>query len=381
MTTQGSILCVANYPSDVGYAWWLMESYWIKISETFTGRYQTFVAYPQINTLPVNIAESQLTPIEYAFSQNSIKQVLNNMSFIRRHNIKVLYLSDHSSVSLVYAMYRMAGVETIIVHDHTPGLRTEPRGVKKWLKTIWARLPFIHADAAFGATEFVRQRLVNVSCMPKSRCYAIQNGIEFSEHNEKHNHPLVEQLPKDKKIIVTASRANKYKGIQFALDVIAYLVHQKGITDLVYLFCGDGPDLEEFKRYATKLKIEPYCYFPGRVDQIQQLFKSCHVAFQPSSGEVGYSLSILEYMVNKLPVIVPDNPSVCGATAHGTNGQVYNDKSIQGAADSIALYLTNEHTRKQHGDEAKQSVLANYTLTSTHQALKNALITVVNKNN
>ncbi|MCW8107258.1 glycosyltransferase family 4 protein [Alteromonas ponticola] len=380
MSSHSSILCVANWPSDVGYAWWLMESYWVKISELYQASYTTIIAYPQINTVPAEIANSDIELVNFDFRATTISRVIENINFIKKHNVKVIYLSDYGAADITYALYRLAGVEKIIVHDHTPGLRTKPKGLKKFLKLCIVNMPLIKVDAAFGATDYVKRRLQDVSCVAPSRCYSIQNGIDFSPNQLiREPHPLSAKLPKDKKIIVTASRANKYKGIEFALDVVAELVNRRGLDNFVYLFCGDGPDLAHFKEYAKQRGIESYCYFPGRVEKVQQLFKNCHIAFHPSNGEVGYSLAILEYMASELPVVVPDNPSVCLATRDKQSGQVYKDKDKERAAEALALYLEDEQMRVTHGKVGKSDVIEKYTLTSTHTALENAFLNVVRR--
>ena len=375
-----AILCVANWKSDVGYAWWLMESYWVKISELYADKYTTLLAYPEINAVPEAIENSDIHYFQHTFRTTSFSDIKHNMALIRKYNIKVLYLSDYGVSAPAYAFYRLAGVEKIIVHDHTPGLRTKASGVKKLLKKGKANLPFMRADAAFGATEFVTSRLINTSCFSSSRCYTIQNGIVPFEVAAEHEQDTPAFFPADdKRVIVTAARANKYKGIEFALKVMAELVDQRGRRDVSYMLFGDGPDLEEFKALAEQLSISAYCYFPGRVDNAKNWFSRCYLGFQPSRGEVGYSLSILEYMYARLPVLVPDNPSVSEATSNGKNGAVYEEDDVQSAVNAIENYLNNPDVQKTHGEAAHKMVQRQYTLSSTHMAFSQAVQKVIGK--
>ena len=382
------ILCVANWKSDVGYAWWLMESYWAKICEHFSPRYRVHLAYPEINTVPQVIEASAITCHLHAFAGNSWADIKRNIVFIKQHNIKVLYLSDYGVSSMAFAMYRLAGVRYIISHDHTPGLRTVASGAKKWLKTIKANFPLMSVDAGFGATEFVARRLHETSCLKQSKCFAIKNGIkvadsaETAEKKAKESahtavaNPVIGQFS-GRRVIVTAARANRYKGIDFALKVIAELVVNRGYTDIVYLLCGDGPDLQEFQQQSISLGIEANCIFAGRVEGVTQVFKHCYLGFQPSQGEVGYSLSILEYMYEYLPVIVPGNRSVCEATEQGVTGAIYTDREVDSAADAIALYLDDPALQQQHGMQAHKKVVSEYTLAATHQSLIKAMEKVI----
>lgn len=372
------ILCVANWKSDVGYAWWLMESYWVKISELYAGRYQTYLAYPEINTVPEAITHSDIQYFAHTFAVNSLADIKQNLALIRRYNIQVLYLSDYGVSSLVYALYRLAGVKKIIVHDHTPGLRTTAGGVKKVLKTVKANFPLLSADAAFGATAFVTQRLQKTACFTANRCFTVQNGIRPftpAANAAARIAAIGAKLPD--KLIVTAARANAYKGIGFAIEVMAHLVHKLQATGFKYVLFGDGPDLESFRQQASQAAVQDYCLFPGRIDNASELLAQCYLGFQPAQGEVGYSLSILEYMYAGLPVIVPDNPSVCEATEDGKTGAIYPKEDVEAAAHAIHTYLNDPARQARHGAQATQTVAQQYTLQATHSALAHALQQVI----
>ncbi len=376
------ILCVANWQSDVGYAWWLMESYWVKISETFEPKYETWIAYPTINTIPEEIEESSIKCKRHNFAATTVSSVLQNVQFIRKNNIKILYLSDYGVARFQYFLYRLAGIRKIIVHDHSPGLRTKPKGIKRFLKKLYVNSRFTRVDAAFGATSFVTQRTLDTSCFAEKRCFTVPNGIRLINSSNLVS-PLQAQMEKaalsNKTIIVTASRANRYKGVFFALDVIHQLVKKDGFSNIFYLFCGDGPDLEAMVAHAEKLGITEYCSFPGRVNNVRSLYSCCDIGFQPSQGEVGYSLSILEYMIEGLPVIVPDNKSVCSATEDGNTGKIYKENDISSACDAFRFYLTQPEKLASNGKSARHTVEADYTLEKTHAALVLALKKIINQ--
>ena len=128
------ILMVANWESDVGYAWWLMESFWIAISDHLEESYESIIAYPEIATVPEGITKSIKLIKEYNFRDINLSSVLSHCRFIRTHNIKIIYFTDKSSWHWNYIFYKLAGVKKIIVHDHTPGLRKKPAGIKYLIK-------------------------------------------------------------------------------------------------------------------------------------------------------------------------------------------------------------------------------------------------------
>ncbi len=171
-------------------------------------------------------------------------------------------------------------------------------------------------------------------------------------------------------LAVMTGRANRYKNISFVLECVAKLTREG--RRLHFLFCGDGPDLEAFREETRSLGIEPYVTFAGRRNDIPQLLPQCDFAIHPSHGEVGYSLSILEYMQAGLPVVVPDNPSVCGATRHGETGMIYHENDINSICETISWLLQHPSDAKAMGQRASAIVLNEYNLKHTHTSLLNA---------
>lgn len=370
-----TLLCVANWDSNVGYAWWLMESFWIKIHAEFSADYEVVIAYPSISTLPKEIQDAQIRTIAFSFGVTGLSDVADHIRFIKQHAVSAIYFSDRPTSHWSYLFFKFAGVKKIISHDHTPGMRTRPTGLRRLIKSLRARIPLLTVDAAIGATEYVKDRLINISCLPAEKCFAAPNGIPTSAAEEMIALDLRAQLgvASDTLLIVSTGRANLYKGVDFALDVFAQLVHQQKRGGFHFIYCGDGPDLEFLKTMAQSLAIGNYVTFLGRVNNIDQILRSCDIAFHPSRGEVGYSLAILEYMRAGLPVLVSNNPSVCEATQHLQDGLIYQEGDLQDACEKITLLLTDANLRQSLGAQGKRTMTEKYSLAATHKALIAAL--------
>ncbi len=371
MTSKKTLLLAANYDSNVGYAWWLMESFWARLAEYYSPHVQVILAYPSISVLPEAIAAAPLKTITQDFNGTNLLDVLAQCRFLYRFRVKAAYFSDKSTWHWRYILYRLCGVRLIITHDHTPGMRTPPHGVKAWLKHIVHRLPWLSVDGAIGATEFVRKRLIEVNGMQPERCFTAPNGLppKNSPSEPVDLHQLF-QIPRDRKILIMASRAHRYKGVEFALKCLSDLKSQ-GRQDVHFLFVGNGPDLEYFKTQASLSEIKDHCTFAGHRTDVQGLLSGADMAIHPSNGEVGYSLSILEYMRAGLPVVVPDNPSVCGATVHGRNGMVYPEGNVQAACRVLSQILDDDELRRRLGSLALTDA-EEYSLEKAHFGLLQA---------
>jgi glycosyltransferase involved in cell wall biosynthesis len=368
---MNTLLLVGNYPSDVGYAWWLMESFWVKLADHYHKYINVVLAYPKVKKLPRSIVCAPIQIVEQDFIGKKLKDIILQCRFIQRYKVKAIYFSDQETWHWRYALYRLYGVRLIIIHDHTPGIRTPISWAKYLLKRFIHLLPLLSADGAIGATEFVRKRLIKVNGVPPTRCYTAPNGLPLSEHlTETIDVYKLFQIPPKRKILVMVARAHRYKGIQFVLKCLAYLSPSYR-EKLHFLFIGDGPDLKIFVENAKNMGIEDHCTFAGRCNNVQSLLGGCYIAIHPSQGEVGYSLSILEYMRAGLPVIVPDNPSVCEATVHEVTGLIYPEGNVQSASEMIKRLIEDECLRNFLGKQAK-ILVQNYSLETTHQALLDA---------
>lgn len=367
-----ALLLVANWDSNVGYAWWLMESYWVALAEHYCSQNRVLLAYPSVSTLPKAIAQAPLQPLKQDFTGTSLRAIREQCSFIRRNGVRAIYFSDRPTWHWRYAVYRLNGVRIIIVHDHTPGLRTRPTFVKRCFKKLVQRLPWITADGLIAATDFVRDRLIQVNCAQADRCFVANNGLpQLMPAPEPLPVHSLFNIPDDRQILVMTGRANRYKGVQFVLACLQMLTDERR-RSIHFLFCGDGPDLAYLVQLAHDLGVAGHVTFAGRRNDIPALLPGCDIAIHPSQGEVGYSLSILEYMRAGLPVLVPDNPSVCCATEHGVTGMVYPDGDIGTACALLTQLLEDPVLGRTMGQQAKMAVRHRYSLTLAHSALLTA---------
>ena len=115
MSQEDNILLVANYDSNVGYAWWLMENFWAKIASHFVqeGKY-CFLVYPSVSIIPASIDDSDLLVHELNFGNRRITNLLKIASFIRNHGINYIYFSDYQYSSFFYIFLKIIGVRKLL---------------------------------------------------------------------------------------------------------------------------------------------------------------------------------------------------------------------------------------------------------------------------
>ena len=370
---NGNILLVSNYPSDVGYAWWLMEHFWVLLSEHFNARgAKAFLAYPSINDLPDKIQDSCIIPVELAIpAAGPLPPELK--TFIKINNIQHIYLTDRPWFNPQYAALRQAGVKNIVVHDHTPGDRPVIGGVKGLIKAIRHRLPVVCADSQLCVSPLMRQRSIYNGRLPGQHCHVVQNGIPPIKPSTASRQSLLESLniPSDRQVCITTGRAHPYKRFDLIINTAAELQKIQPDNSLVFVLIGDGPDFDRLKQQIQDLKLDEYVRLPGFRTDAKEFLGAADMAMHAALGE-GFSLSIVEYMSAGLPVLVPDIPSVKQAIDHGENGYVYEKDSIASAASYIATLLNEDGRRQAMGQSARNKANTQYSLDNCTQEFRRA---------
>ncbi|WP_165794845.1 glycosyltransferase family 4 protein [Marinobacter fuscus] len=370
----GNILLVSNYPSDVGYAWWLMEHFWVLLAEHFSQKGQSaYLAYPSITKLPSTIKESSIKTVELNVPGQTESERQTAKSFIKQHNITDLYLTDRAWFSVDYARLRAWGVKNIVVHDHTPGDRPAIGGLKGCVKALRHRLPLACADAQLCVSDLMKKRSIHNGRIPSERCQVVQNGIPPVTPSEHTREALLSSLdiPADSTVCITTGRAHPYKRFDFIIDVAAELQRTLPNNKLVFLLIGNGPALEKLREKVAKAGLERNIRLPGFRSDAKEFLSAADFAMHAALGE-GFSLSIVEYMSAALPVLVPDIPSVKQAIDHDLNGFVYSKDDVKQAADYIRALYSSESYRKKLGANAKRKADARYTLDNCTREFKAA---------
>lgn len=363
-----SVLMVANYRPDVGFAWWLMESFWIDLAQLAAARgMRALLAYPETGPVPAHIQMAPIQTIFQDFSDTSPSTVREAMQLVKQHNIKLVYFTDRGFTSPWYAALRLAGVRAIVTHDHTPGDRPDVTGLRGLLKAAWHHLPAINADLQLVVSPLIGRRAMRNARIPASRIAVVQNGIDPIECQGDRSYVRREfSLPPQAVVCITVSRAAPYKRIDFVISVAERVVQHHARTDVHFVFCGDGPDMQRLRQLVARAHLEPHFVFAGRRRDVPALLCSSDVAIHPSQGEA-FSLAVVEYMSAGLPLIVPDIPTVCQAVDHDSTGLVYGDGDVVAAADLICELASNEDRRLSIGARASAKVRSCFSSDMMHR--------------
>jgi glycosyltransferase involved in cell wall biosynthesis len=361
--TEGALLMVANYRPDVGFAWWLMEHFWVELAAL--GReygLEPLIAFPEPGRIPEGIRNARIETMIEPFPGRGLKGLARAAKLVRSRRVRLIYFTDRGFTSITYLLFRLLGVRVILNHDHTPGDRPEIGGIKGFLKAAWRRLPLLSCDLQICVAPIIQERAIRNARIPAHRTVVVQNGIEPVTCGEDRTYAQREfGFPPDALLCVNVGRAHPYKRLDFFIEVARICVLERGLEKLYFLHCGDGPDLKRLKQLAVDAGVAPRLVFAGRRSDVPEILCSATFALHPARGEA-FSLAIVEYMSAGLVVLVPNVPSVCQAITNGVDGVVFDDGDAEEAASHIEKLVPAPERRRSIQTMASRKIRERFSL-------------------
>lgn len=359
---KNNLLIVGQFPPDVGYAWDTISEYFLALGQMFLSRgSRTIICYPEVEEVPGKFNSTGIEIIKFdCFTANGRALY----QFIKKNSIRTMYLTDRPIFSSKYLICRLAGVKKIVIHDRTSGDRDAPGFFKKWAKKIINHYPLLSADIAIAISEFVRQRLIRVSCFPAWRTWKIWNGVNIDNFRPEKDDFVFHQynIPLNKKIVFAYSRANKYKGIQTLIEAARRLIHEKKRNDLFFLYCGDGPDLWYFRDLIDSYGLSEKFLCPGKSKEISRILKGVSIVVVPSLWQEGFGLSVVEGMSSGKVVIASRVGGIVEIIDDGKDGYLFPPGDSHDLTAKILSVLDDEILQNRIGKAARGTVIEKFNI-------------------
>ena len=189
--------------------------------------------------------------------------------------------------------------------------------------------------------------------------YIVPTGIDtekfYLENNKKFNIKKKRKelnIDVDDFVLLSVSRIGKEKNIDLLLSSMNEIIEKNNKIKL--LIVGDGPDLEEYRKYVLDNNLSDYVIFTGKVpwDTIQEYYLLSNVFVTASTSET-QGLTVIEAMSASLPVICIDDDSFKETVNHRVNGLVFKEK--KGYIRCVLEISSNEKLYNKLKKQAKDS--------------------------
>jgi glycosyltransferase involved in cell wall biosynthesis len=188
------------------------------------------------------------------------------------------------------------------------------------------------------------RKLARMGRFEQDRMVTVPNGIDVDmiERTRSINLPGVPR-------ILYVGRLVQLKGIDILLKAFASLV--KRFPSAKLFIIGEGPSKNTLEYLAKKLRILDKVVFEGfkPTTNVYRYYKSVNVVVLPSYIE-NFSLSLLETMASKTPVVVSDAEGNTEIISNGDNGLVFRRGDDKMLCHKIQLLLSNPDYAKEKYD-------------------------------
>ena len=188
--------------------------------------------------------------------------------------------------------------------------------------------------------------------------YVIPTGIEIDRFYEENIDPKsVDEVRKKIGIskksfnIVFVGRLAKEKNIDLLLSAQEIINARDKNVNLIII--GDGPDMDEYKKTAKKLKIDSNVFFVGKVpwEEIPKYYRVADVFATASTSET-QGLTVIEAMAASVAPICIDDESFRNTVIDGLNGRIFKTKE-----EYVGIIFELSNDKKELSNLQKQARL------------------------
>lgn len=359
-TPPPTLLCVSNFPSNTGYAWDFIERIYAGVADRLASRgVRTLVAYPKLDSQPPSLTGSTASPVELDLQFDTPREALNTLRFVRANNIRAVYLTDRAAYSLSYPLLRLAGVRSIIVHDHTSGERPVLHPLLRSIKRLFVRVPGIGADTVITVSDYVARRLVRTGGAPRGRIKRIWNGLAVRpvQPGTGHLRRLL-GLDHDRSLVICSCRADAVKGVAYLLRAFDVAVKNlpQATARPVLIYIGDGPQRTELEEIRDALDAREDIFFLGYRSDAAALLAEAEICVVPSVWQDAFPLGVLEAMAAGKPVIGTSVGGIPEMLEDGVTGLLVPAADEQALAVALGCLIAKPELAARLGRAARQRV-------------------------
>jgi glycosyltransferase involved in cell wall biosynthesis len=355
---RGTVLFVANFPANTGYAWDFIEGLFAGIAARLAPGVRAFVAYPENAAPPRPLSGAPAEPVKLDARLETAASRRQTIAFARRERVDVVYLVDRPARSAFYPLLRAAGVRGVVVHDHTSGAGTVPRGIKRWGKWSLARVPGFTADRVIAVSDFVARRQRDVGMIPATRVTRVWNSVRIpprSDGTTEARRAL--GIEGTARVVACTCRATSEKGVDHLFRAFDRLAPS---PDTLLLYAGNGPAFASLEELRATLASRDRIRLLGYRSDRELLLDAADVCVVPSVWQEAFGLAALEAMARGKPVVATTVGGIPEIIRPGVTGLLVPPADEEQLASALATLLSQPADAQRIGAAARADVEARF---------------------
>jgi len=291
-------------------------------------------------------------PLTSFYDSSMVQQTRRFVSYLRKHDIKIVHSHDFYSNIFAMTVSSLAGVRGRIASKReTTGTRTRAQRTAE-------RGAFKLAHAVVANAGAVKEHLIELG-VPDEKIVVIYNGLDMTRFNLNGDAPdalerlQLETLRGRPVITMVANFEHRVKDYPMLLRAVQRVKTE--FPEARFVIAGEGRLRAETEALAAELGVGESCLFIGRCASVPDLLAASDVCVLSSQAE-GFSNSILEYMAAGRAVVATNVGGASEAIVEGETGHLVSAGDDRAMAERLIALLRDPDKRRMMGMNGRRRV-------------------------
>lgn len=298
------------------------------------------------------------------YRQNVIKEILgfSFRNFMKRKRIDIINAEDIIAFSAIDKKKIKIPLVLTIHGELAQEMESAGHIKSNFEKNLFLKMEeksYELADHVITVDTRLKNHIQDLAPLAKHKLQVIQNFIDVESFKRKIDSLNKDDIKKElkidleKKVILVPRRLVLKCGVIYAIKAAEITRKKFNRTDLIFLIVGVGVEKNNLLNYIKENKLQEFVILLDGVEyeRMSKFYKIADVALVPSINVKGYkeatSLSVLEAMAAKIPVIASDIGGLAEIINDGVTGILVPEKSSEDIANNIIKLLDYEDIRNK----------------------------------
>ncbi len=219
-----------------------------------------------------------------------------------------------------------------------------------------------HSNKIIAVSNNIKEEVIKRLTLPTDNFISIYNGVDLGRFQHKTSSETLKvslNINSSDPIVGSVGGLRPVKDYQSLLKSFPIVLRKFPKTK--FILVGDGPLKKSLKLEVKSLKLENNVLFLGWRTDIPELLAIFDI-FALSSKTEGISISILEAMASRLPVIATNVGGNQEVVEDGKTGFLVSQGDFQSLANAIIKLLKDKQLREAMGINSKRRVEEKFSL-------------------
>lgn len=283
--------------------------------------------------------------------------VLRLAQIIRKEKIHIIHSQGARADFFARIASRMQKSKPRVVN--TIAMPVEGFDVNPLRKNVYRffdRLTECYVETFIVVSDVLKKNLIERHGRSTQKIVKIYNGVELSQYHLDAEYDKLRKdwgIPQNVPFIGAIGRIVWQKGFKYLIQAIPDIV--RNVSDVKFLFVGDGPLKKELEDLSEKLNIKEKIIFTGFRSDIKEILSAVDLLVIPSLLE-GFPMVTLEAMAMAKPIIATNINGITEQITDGVNGILVPPKDPAALAKSVIRVLNDRDYARSLGLLAREKV-------------------------